>query len=281
MNVNGTRVAYVASEQHCVYIYSVDGAGKRVEDAVVFGTAGTAGSAYGQLNGPRFACFVNRNGVDTLFISDRWNDRVVEVTASGVFLRAIAMKENSWVLGIAYCGTSDVIAVSLHAVHAVLLLQYESGAVKPEVTIGSGTWGRGDGQLNSPVGVSFTTDGRYILVADYGNHRVCMFSAASGAFITHVISNGIHLPRDVLQCGDGSIVVAQGLFDSASVVCVGEDGGLVQNSSIPSASELVALSYSPSLNGVVVKTVEGAVFLLRNAWMHSSRCAWLSALSFS
>jgi hypothetical protein len=35
------------------------------------------------------------------------------------------------------------------------------------------------------------------------------------------------------------------------------------------------------LNGVVVKTVHGKVFLLRDAWMSSNRCAWLSALSCS
>ena len=54
-------------------------------------------------------------------------------------LRAIALARCSAPYGIAYCGSSDVIAVSLHAAHAVVLLQYELGEVKPEVTIGSGT----------------------------------------------------------------------------------------------------------------------------------------------
>jgi hypothetical protein len=66
---------------------------------------------------------------------------------------------------------------------------------------------------------------------------------------------------------------------------VGQDGGLLQNIIIPSASEGAfipfALSFSPWLNGLVVKTIEGKLFLLRDAWMYSSRCAWLSALSFS
>jgi hypothetical protein len=73
--------------------------------------------------------------------------------------------------------------------------------------------------------------------------------------------------------------VAQGgtyaSIDGGSVVCVGKDGVTVKNDIIPS----VSLSYSPSLNGVVVKSLEGGVFLLRDAWMHSSRCAWLSALA--
>jgi DNA-binding beta-propeller fold protein YncE len=158
----------------------------------------------------------------------------------------------------------------------VVLLQYESGAVKPEVTIGSGTGahGRGDGQLHCPRGVTFTADGRYILVADYGDDRVSKFSAASGAFIAHVATKaaiGIYRPRDVLQCEDGSIVVAQGMYGSsdASVVCVGEDGVTVKNIIIRSASGGAfspwSLSYSPSLNGVVVKEWDGSggVMLLR------------------
>jgi hypothetical protein len=94
----------------------------------------------------------------------------VEVTASGDFLRAVALKARSWPSGVAYCSIGDVIAVSLTGASAVVLLQYHSGAVKPEVTIGSGTGlpGSGDGQLSYPCGITFATDGRFILVADKG-----------------------------------------------------------------------------------------------------------------
>jgi DNA-binding beta-propeller fold protein YncE len=239
------------------------------------------------LKHPRFACFVHRNGVDTLLICDLGNDRVVEVTATGVFLRAIAVEAGSWPSGVAYCSIGDVVAVSLKGAHAVVLLQYESGAVKPEVTIGlgTGTWGCGDGQLWNPIGVAFTADSRYILVADCSNHRVSKFSAATGAFIAHLATqaNGICFPRDVLECEDGSIVVAHGGYASPSVVCVRQDGGFVQNLIIPSAAgdSSRSLSYSVMLKGVVVKTFGGAVFLVRDAWMCSSRSAWLSALSCS
>jgi hypothetical protein len=205
----------------------------------------------------------------------------VEVTASGVFLRAIAVKKGSFPYGVAERG--GVIAVSLHAAHSVVLLRYDSGTVMPEVTIGSGTFGCNNGQLRSPAGVSFTTDGRYILVADCGNHRVSRFSTASGEFIAHLISNGIYCPRDVLQCEDGSIVVAQGVFgggSEGSVVCVGEDGVTVQNiSEGVFIFTPIALTYFQSLNGVVLKTFDGKVFLFRDAWMSSNRCSWLSALS--
>jgi hypothetical protein len=270
-NVDGTLFASVDADFHCVYIYSVNG---HTADAVV---VGSFGSAHGQLNTPIFACFVHRNGVDTLLIADLGNDRVVEVTASGLFLRAIVVKGGR-PFGIAE--RDGVIAVSLYSTQAVALLQYESGAVKPEVIIGR----CGDGHLWRPMGgVTFTADGRYILVADCSNHRVSKFSAATGAFIAHLVSNRISWPRDVLECEDGSIVVSQGYTHDASVVCLGEDGVTMWNNIVPFAvgDSPRSLSYSVMLKGVVVKTFGGAVFLLRDAWMCSSRSAWLSALTCS
>jgi DNA-binding beta-propeller fold protein YncE len=244
----------------------------RTADPVVVGTSGTKGSAHGELDNPTFVCFVHRDGVDTLLICDWGNDRVVEVTVRGEFLRAIALPDGSHPYGIAYDGTSDVIAVSLTDAHAVVLLQYETGAVKPEVTIGSGTYGNADGKLSLPKGVAFTVDGRYILVADPWNDRVSKFSAASGAFVAHVVSNGIRYPTDVLQCEDGSIVVAH----EDGVTCMGKDGVTVQNITI-SSDVPCSLSNSPSLNGVVVKCFKGSVFVLRDAWSHSLRCEWVHA----
>jgi DNA-binding beta-propeller fold protein YncE len=284
VNFDGSLLATVDNQQHCVCIYSVV---DHTAAPFIAGTVGTAGSAPGQFNYPALACFVHRNGVDTLLVCDLDNDRVMEVTASGLFLRAIAMKKGSRPLGIAERG--GVIAVSLFHAHAVVLLQYETGAVKPEVTIGSGK-GCGDGQLHYPRGVSFTADDHYILVADWYNDRVSKFSAVSGAFIAHVATkaaNGIFSPRDVLQCEDGSIVVTQGndFGSDGSVLCVGEDGVSLKNIIIPSTSGGAVVPYSvsasPLLHGVVVKTFDGNVFLLRNAWMGSNRCAWLSALATS
>jgi DNA-binding beta-propeller fold protein YncE len=264
VNVDGTLVASADSNGSCVYICSV-----RDPTARPFVT-GAYGSTL-QLASPRTACFVHRGGVDTLLICDFGIKRVVEVTARGEFMRAIALPEDSHPWGIAE--RDGVIAVSLLFTHMVVLLQYESGAVKPEVTIGSGTQGNADGQLNTPMGVAFTSDGRYILVADYFNHRVSKFSAASGAFVAHVVSNGIRYPADVLQCEDGSIVVAH----REGMTCVGKDGATVEKFGVSSGSSPSSLSYSPSLNGVVVKCSDGSVFVLRDAWSHSLRCAWVHA----
>jgi hypothetical protein len=277
VNSDGTLFASVDSKQQCVRIYSQGREGQRTADPFVFGTRG-------QLDGPRFLCFVHRNGTDTLLICDLGNDRVVEVSSSGVFLRAIAVKPGSRPFGVAYCGSSEVIAVSLCCAATVVLMDYESGRAKPEATIGFGTAGSDDGQLHYPTGLAFTTDGLHLLVADFYNHRVSKFSAASGAFIAHVATNaenGISYPRDVLQCEEGIIVVAQGRpHVASSLVCVGADAVTVQKIIIPTITSLLSLSHSPSLSGVIVNTSEGSVFLVRDAWTASSRSAWLSALSF-
>jgi DNA-binding beta-propeller fold protein YncE len=265
-NLDGTLIASVNMGQHCVYICNV---ADRTAAPIIVGTAGTAGGAHGELNCPAFVCFVHRDGVDTLLISDWGNDRVVEVSVRGEFMRAIAFPKYSRPRGIAE--RDGVIAVSLWGAHAVVLLQYESGAVKPEVTIGSGKRGNADGQVHYPMGVTFTTDGHYILVADWGNHRVSKFSGASGAFVAHVVSNGISYPKDVLQCEDGSIVVAH----DEGVLCMGKDSMTVENIGVDLMP--CSLSYFLTLNGVVVNCHDGGVFVLRDAWSQSLRCIWVHA----
>jgi hypothetical protein len=103
---------------------------------------------------------------------------------------------------------------------------------------------------------------------------VSKFSAASGAFVAHVVTraaNGIAFPTDVLQYEDDSIVVAH----NDGVVCVGKDGATVQYINVPSIPH--SISYSPSSNGVVVNGCDGSVFVLRDAWSHSLRCEWVHA----
>jgi phosphopentomutase len=55
-NFDGTLVASVDRDAHCVYIYN---AADHNADPIVVGTAGTAESAHGLLNHPAFACFVH------------------------------------------------------------------------------------------------------------------------------------------------------------------------------------------------------------------------------
>lgn len=272
VNADGTLLASVNSTQNCVYIYSLR---DPTVPPLIVNTAG----AHGRLKFPTSVCFVRRSGRDTLLIIDWGKDCVVEVTAGGgVFLRAIEVKKFGHPFGIAYCDKSDVIAVSLHVGHAVVLLQYESGAQKSEFTIGSrpGDESGSDGLLFHPMRVAFTADGDYIVVADYYNHRVSKFSAVSGAFIAHVATNAVHgitYPDAVLPCEDGSVVMGR----DNHLVRLWPDTVMVDSNPILKMdSHLVSLCYC--FDDIIVRGYNGKVLVLRDAWARSSRGAWLCAL---
>lgn len=266
-NIDGTLLASVESRQHCVYIYSVDSAGEHTADPIVFGTVFAPGNADGQLHIPSSACFVHRGGSggDSLLICDYGNSRIVEVTVRGIFLRAIPLDMSPW--SIAYSRTRDVIIVA--GSQNFIQLQYESGALQPEFI---------PAEEQRPQNVTFTNDGDCILVADFTKHCVSKISALTGAFIAHVATreaNGILHPQDVLECDDGSLLV------------LGVDGQMVKmilglqlqhSFQYPFQQQPYSMCSSPLFGGVIVKCYDGSVFLLRDAWVHSSRCAWLSAL---
>ncbi len=108
VNLDSTLAASVDCSRHCVYKYNV---ADRTVDPIFVGTAGTRGS------------------VDTLLICD-WGGGVM--IASWKFLSV----GNS-------CAPSPCHRLLLTR---WVLLQYESGAGKPEVAIGSGTAGNADGR---------------------------------------------------------------------------------------------------------------------------------------
>lgn len=264
MNVDGNRFASVDHFQHCVYIYSLDGEGLSTGDPSVSGVHGEAGSTSGRFRNPNFTCFVHRGDDETLLVCDSGNHRVVEVNADGTFKRVIPADAGifRYPRGIAYCGASDLIAVTQN--HAVHLLDFNCGAVRRTIL----TTGRDGRALETPSGVTFTAAGAFILVAEWGGHRVSKFSAASGRFIEFVAHKDTHgplyYPRDVVVCEDGSILVAAQHGDcTGGVVCV-RDGVTVRTINTPTP---YSLSYSKLLNGVVVKDgyghSVGSVMLLR------------------
>jgi hypothetical protein len=91
--------------------------------------------------------------------------------------------------------------------------------------------GPGDGQLDHPCGLRFSTDGARLLVADTFNHRVCCFRVSDGGFVSVVASEGTHgldYPRDVVEVAGGVLVADWG---KRRVVRVSADGS-------PATSEL-------------------------------------------
>lgn len=258
VNADGTLMASVNSVQHCVYIYSMDSTDA---DPIICSTF-----VGGQLHYPQAACFVYRSGVETLIIEDWY--RLVEITVFGAFIRIIPLR--SFSSGIAYCAKTDVIAVVhpgiIRMESRIVLLQYTSGALIAETAYG---------QLTFPTGVTFTVDGDYFLVTDSNKH-LSKFRAATGAFISRVASRG----DGVLDCEDGTIIVTRG-FWHGHVVSLEADGvtsdEILFRNDHGDVLRPFSLSYSSSLMGVVVKCMDGSVFLLRDAWVQSSRCAWLLA----
>lgn len=256
VSADGTLLAVVDYARHCVRMYNLDSEGKAHGDAIV----------YGDLAGPTNACFVNRGGADTLLICDRNNFRIVEVTAAGVFLRVIRLEAGDYAWGVAYCGHTDVIAVT--GDNAVVL-DYMSGAVK--FTVGSRFPGSQDGRMWYPMGVGFTADGDCILVVDWGNNRVSKFKTATGEFIAHVASN-ISDPIYAVERDDGSVLV----------LCDDQDGSvfIAHGSTVDKVTTVLGVhsfAYSSVLGGVVVNCSEGHVYLMHDSWTRSSRSAWLGA----
>jgi DNA-binding beta-propeller fold protein YncE len=175
------------------------------------------------------------------------------------------------------CGIAErngVIAVSFPYANIVFLIPYEADGVNSN-TIVAGTYGVKDGELSRPQGVAFTADGYHVLVADLFNNRVSLFHAVSGAFVAYVatMTDGLLYPRDVLPWDGGTIVVLQ----PGGVVFIGADGRTLRTV-LPHSDHPWSVCKFPSLNGIAIKCLEGNVYLIRDTWLSSSRCAWLSVL---
>jgi hypothetical protein len=105
--------------------------------------------------------------------------------------------------------------------HTVRL--YEGAGARWEClwTVGAG-FGQGDGQLSTPYGLRFTTDGTGVAVTDCLNGRVSLFAIADGSFVAH-LATGLGLPYDVVE-HDGGWLVACVAEDSVVFVGGGGDG---------------------------------------------------------
>ena len=267
-NDDGSLFANVESYYGWVHIYTTSAAGN--ECTAVFSTEG-------QLRDPRFICFACRRHAETLLIADAGHDQIVEITTAGKFIRAIATSRtgaaSGYPLGIAYCAYRDVIAVSLYTQNVVVLMQYGCGSVIARI---------GErGQFHNPMGLRFTRDGLHIVVADSTHHRVSKFNVTTGAFVAHITSQAAHgtrYPCDVLQCEDGTVMVAQ----RRGVHCVGLDGTVQTTGIMCDGISLRprVLAYCTQFGGLIVKEGDGEgvpggrLALLNDHWRR--RFLWVS-----
>ncbi len=99
---------------------------------------------------------------------------------------------------------ADVIVVS-EGFHRISVLSWADGSVRAQF----GSRGSGPGQLKFPCGIQLLADGIGLVVADSGNHRLCVFTL-SGEFVAAIGSakQALNEPCDVLELtSDGSFIV--------------------------------------------------------------------------
>ncbi len=168
------------------------------------------------------------------------------------------------------CNT-DFIAVSEHC-HRISVLFWADGGVRAQF----GKFGSGLGDLNCPNGLRMLTDGSGLVVADGGNHRLCVFTL-SGEVKRAVVSRvqGWFRPLDVLEdVSDGCFFVANA--GSGSFVKINRHGFVVGGYCTVDAGAVISLAALPD-NGLVVLSSgiyrDGYMF---NVWFdHRHRLDWI------
>jgi hypothetical protein len=165
-------------------------------------TFGRNGSAASQFDAPVRICATPRG---TVIVSEVGNKRLQEITITGEHVRFIGegLLDNDSVFGV--CMHREFLAVGKHGENTdgcIVLFSYSSGALIRKF----GSFGSSDGQVKNVTGLSFTPDGRHILVVDF-SPRLSMFTA-DGAFVETIGVGKIGLGCKDVLCSGSSIFVA-------------------------------------------------------------------------
>ncbi len=138
---------------------------------------------------------------DHMFVADFGNKRVQELTPRLDFHGFVGVGELVRPVGV--CANEGIIMVSEGFLHHIIVFSRGDGALLRR--FGSG--GTGDGQLKSPRGLCFMSGHRHVAVADWGNHRVAVFSV-EGEFVRHVGVGNLYGPYGVACSAFDELVVA-------------------------------------------------------------------------
>jgi tripartite motif-containing protein 71 len=180
-----------SGSSHAIHEMSlVDGSRRRV--------IGGEGVGPLQFKGPR-QVFIAPDGF--VFVADVWSHRVQVLTPDLAFHSFIGTGELDSPFGV--CASADVVVVSETSVGRVAVFSRCDGSLLRRF----GSNGRGSGQLNHPRGLCFMSGDRHVAVADWGNHRVSVFSV-DGEFIRHVGVGVLHYPQGVAASAFDELVVA-------------------------------------------------------------------------
>jgi DNA-binding beta-propeller fold protein YncE len=159
---------------------------------------GSKGDGPLQFNACRQLCIAPDGFV---FVADSGNNRVQVLTPSLDFHRTIGQGQLVGPVGV--CANADIVVVSEINRRRISVFNRGDGALIRRF----GCSGSGDAQLSLPRGVCFMSGDRHVAVAEWGNHRVSIFSI-DGEFIRHVGVGVLCGPQGVAASAFDKLVVA-------------------------------------------------------------------------
>jgi DNA-binding beta-propeller fold protein YncE len=154
-----------------------------------------------------------------VFVADSANDRVQVLTPTLDFHCFVGVGHL-----VGPCGVrtdDDIIVVSEWEAHRISVFNRYDGALLRHF----GSLGSGDGQLRFPYGLCFMSGHRHVAIAEFGNHRVSVFSV-EGEFIRHVGVGQLRSPTGVAGSAFDELVVAD--YGNKRVVVFSASGELLK-----------------------------------------------------
>ena len=204
VNAEGSMMAVAYHILHQVHVFRLTSSFERV---CVIGRRGTDPAEFKY---PRGLCFTDD---DTILLCDRDNNRVQQLTAAGEYLSSFAVQEP---MSLSVHG--DMVAVG--TANGPLELHLLATG---ELIRSFGSDGDGSSQIFGCVGIRFFPNGTCLLLAEYFNRRLSLFSE-DGVFIKHIgagiLASGY---KDVSFGAGGEIIVAD--WGSHRICLFSPDGG--------------------------------------------------------
>ena len=196
VTLDGLHVIVSSHYWNSISVYSTD-------SGCCITTFGCFGLKAGQFRGPVRVCATPRG---TIFVCDYGNKRLQEVTITGEHVRCIGEGhfDDEGVVGI--CVRGDIVAVGKNGGRTdgrIVLFSYLSGVLIRKF----GSYGVGDDQLENIYGLSFTPNGKHILVAQNFPPRLSLFTV-DGAFVTTIGTGVIGRGLNDVLCSGSNIFVS-------------------------------------------------------------------------
>ena len=197
VTLDGLYLVVSNLSSHSLSVYSTD-------SGSCITTFGSPGSGTGQFRGPVRIC---ATPTGTIIVCEYGNKRLQEVTITGEHVRFIGEGHFDIERVYGMCMQGDILAVGRHGGVTngrILLFSHSSGALIRKF----GSYGDGVGEVENVRGLSFTPDGRHILVAQSVPPLLTLFTV-DGVFVTRFgcVDDLQSFWKDVLCSGTSVFVV--------------------------------------------------------------------------